>query len=95
MATFIAIMKIIVIILCAVSIITIITMNSNYFKLERKECIIQDIFFCLPIAFFMVALSNNMTGRSDAWAELREISGEPIARFDENGMRECGAVHGM
>ena len=31
----------------------------------------------------------------EAWAELREVSGEPIARFDENGMRECGAVHGM
>ena len=43
----------------------------------------------------LVALSNNMTGRSDAWAELREVSGEPIARFDENGMRECGVVHGM
>ena len=43
----------------------------------------------------LVALSNNMTGRSDAWAELREVSGEPIARFDENGMREYGAVHGM
>lgn len=43
----------------------------------------------------LVALSNNMTGRSDAWVELREMSGEPIARFDENGMRECGAVHGM
>ena len=56
MTTFIAIMKIIVIILCAVSIITIIIMNSNYFKLERKKCIIQDILFCLPIAFFMVAL---------------------------------------
>ena len=56
MTTFVAIMKIIVIILCAVSIIAIITMNSSYFKLERKECIIQDILFCLPIAFFMVAL---------------------------------------
>ena len=43
----------------------------------------------------LVALSNNMTGRSDAWVELREVSGEPIARFDENGMRECGAVHEM
>ena len=43
----------------------------------------------------LVALSNNMTGRSDAWAELREANGEPIARFDENGMSECGAVHGM
>ena len=43
----------------------------------------------------LVALSNNMTGRSDAWVELREMSGEPIARFDENGMKECGAVHGM
>ena len=31
----------------------------------------------------------------EAWAELREVSGEPIARFDENGMSECGAVHGM
>ena len=40
MTTFITIMKIIVIILCAVSIIAIITMNSSYFKLERKECII-------------------------------------------------------
>ena len=56
MTTFITIMKIIVIILCAVSIIAIIIMNSNYFKLERKECIIQDILFCLPIAFFMVVL---------------------------------------
>ena len=43
----------------------------------------------------LVALSNNMTGRSDAWVELREMNGEPIARFDENGMRECGAVRGM
>ena len=56
MTTIISIIKIIVIILCAVSIIAIITMNSNYFKLERKECIIQDILFCLPIAFFMIAL---------------------------------------
>ena len=56
MAIFIAIMKIIVIILCAVSIIAIIIMNSSYFKLERKECIIQDILFCPPIAFLMVAL---------------------------------------
>ena len=31
----------------------------------------------------------------EAWAELREVSGEPIARFDENGMSECGAVRGM
>ena len=43
----------------------------------------------------LVALSNNMTGRSDAWAELREMNGEPIVRFDKNGMRECGAVRGM
>lgn len=43
----------------------------------------------------LVALSNNMTGRSDAWVELREMSGEPIARFDENGMKECGVVRGM
>ena len=43
----------------------------------------------------LVALSNNMTGRSDAWAELREVSGEPIVRFDEKCRRECGAVHGM
>ena len=43
----------------------------------------------------LVALSNNMTGRSDAWVELREMNGEPIARFDENSMRECGAVRGM
>ena len=34
-------------------------------------------------------------GFDEAWAELREVSGEPIARFDENGMRECGAVRGM
>ena len=31
----------------------------------------------------------------EAWAELREANGEPIARFDENGMSECGAVRGM
>lgn len=31
----------------------------------------------------------------EAWAELREMNGEPIARFDENGMSECGAVRGM
>lgn len=31
----------------------------------------------------------------EAWAELREVGGEPIARFDENGMSECGAVRGM
>ena len=31
----------------------------------------------------------------EAWAELREVSGEPIARFDENGLSECGAVRGM
>lgn len=43
----------------------------------------------------LVALSNDMTGRSDAWVELREANGEPIARFDENGMSECGAVRGM
>mgnify|MGYP003443641987 CR=1 FL=1 len=28
----------------------------------------------------LVALSNDMTGRSDAWAELREVSGEQIGR---------------
>ena len=27
--------------------------------------------------------------------EVVRVSGEPIARFDENGMRECGAVRGM
>ena len=43
----------------------------------------------------LVALSNDMTGRSDAWVELREANGEPIARFDGNGMSECGAVRGM
>lgn len=43
----------------------------------------------------LVALSNDMTGRADAWAELREMNGELIARFDENGMSECGAVRGM
>ena len=31
----------------------------------------------------------------EAWAELREMNGEPIARFDENGMSECGTVRGM
>lgn len=31
----------------------------------------------------------------EAWAELRKVNGEPIARFDENGMSECGAVRGM
>ena len=34
-------------------------------------------------------------GFDEAWAELREMNGEPIARFDGNGMSECGAVHGM
>lgn len=34
-------------------------------------------------------------GFGEAWAELREMNGEPIARFDENGMSECGAVCGM
>lgn len=34
-------------------------------------------------------------GFDEAWAELREVSGEPIARFDENGMSECGVVRGM
>lgn len=34
-------------------------------------------------------------GFNEAWAELREVSGEPIARFDENGMSECGVVRGM
>ena len=43
----------------------------------------------------LVALSNDMTGRADAWAELREMNGELIARFDANGMSECGAVRGM
>lgn len=32
---------------------------------------------------------------NEAWAELRLPSGEPIARFDENGLNECGAVRGM
>lgn len=31
----------------------------------------------------------------EAWAELREVNGEPIAHFDKNGMSECGAVRGM
>ena len=43
----------------------------------------------------LVALSNDMTGRADAWAELREMNGEPITRFDKNGISECGAVRGM
>ena len=34
-------------------------------------------------------------GFNETWAELREVSGEPIARFDGNGMSECGAVRGM
>lgn len=32
---------------------------------------------------------------NEAWAELRKVNGEPIARFDENGLNECGAVRGM
>lgn len=27
--------------------------------------------------------------------EVVRVSGEPIARFDENGISECGAVRGM
>ena len=34
-------------------------------------------------------------GFDEAWAELRDMNGEPIARFDGNGMSECGAVRGM
>lgn len=34
-------------------------------------------------------------GFGEAWVELRLANGEPIARFDENGMSECGAVRGM
>ena len=34
-------------------------------------------------------------GFNETWAELREVSGEPIAHFDGNGMSECGAVRGM
>jgi hypothetical protein len=34
-------------------------------------------------------------GFGEAWAELREMNSEPIARFDEKGMSECGAVRGM
>ena len=43
----------------------------------------------------LVRLMLTDGGFDEAWAELREVSGEPIARFDENGMRECGAVRGM
>lgn len=34
-------------------------------------------------------------GFGEAWAELREMNGESIARFDKNGMSECGVVRGM
>ena len=47
------------------------------------------------IACELVRLMLTDGGFDEAWAELREVSGEPIARFDENGMRECGAVRGM
>lgn len=47
------------------------------------------------IACELVRLMLADGGFDEAWAELREMSGEPIARFDENGMSECGAVRGM
>lgn len=34
-------------------------------------------------------------GFGEAWVELRLSNGEPIARFDKNGMSECGTVRGM
>ena len=40
-------------------------------------------------------LAANADCYDEAWVELREMNGEPIARFDENGMSECGAVRGM
>jgi hypothetical protein len=47
------------------------------------------------IACELVRLMLADGGFGEAWAELREMNGEPIARFDENGMSECGAVRGM
>lgn len=43
----------------------------------------------------LVRLMLDDGGFGEAWAELREMNGEPIARFDKNGMSECGAVRGM
>ena len=42
-----------------------------------------------------VKIANKHCPEAKAWAELRLMNGEPIARFDENGMSECGAVRGM
>lgn len=47
------------------------------------------------IACELVRLMLDDGGCDEAWAELREMNGESIARFDENGMSECGAVRGM
>lgn len=47
------------------------------------------------IACELVRLMLADGGFGEAWAELRLPNGEPIARFDENGMSECGAVRGM
>ena len=47
------------------------------------------------IACELVRLMLADGGFGEAWAELREMNSEPIARFDENGMSECGAVRGM
>lgn len=43
----------------------------------------------------LVRLMLGDEGFGEAWVELREMNGEPIARFDKNGMSECGAVRGM
>lgn len=40
-------------------------------------------------------LIEDDSSNNEAWAELRLPSGEPIARFDKNGMSECGAIRGM
>ena len=40
-------------------------------------------------------LMEDDSSNNEAWAELRLPSGEPIVRFDKNGMSECGADRGM
>lgn len=55
----------------------------------------------LPVKPLSYVLGDDWTYLySDSWKGVEFdvhacMNGEPIARFDENGMSECGAVRGM
>lgn len=50
---------------------------------------------CKLVRLMMAMIVTDPGYCKEAWAELRKVNSEPIARFDENGMSECGTVRGM